>query len=331
MPTTSARKLADASLDAGVSICDACRRRWRSSSSGTRRRARRRRGRPGCAGVLLHHAAAVARPPQQLEARSGRRDACERLSRRLVIRTEGAVRQRFGHERRQSAASHRIDNVRTPIASRVSNGPELPAEAPPHGAVDIVDRRRRSPARPARRRPASGRASARRNVADLVLAAEQRADAIADVVDRCARRRATASRAGCFGAVRPSSPDRASGSRRPVFLVEALPGLRADPAALDQRVDERRQREATRSLAAQPLGEVARHVREHVDAGDVQRPERRALRPADRRAGDRVDLFDRVLAAAPARANAASAPKRPMRLAMKFGVSFATTTPLPSR
>ena len=43
--------------------------------------------------------------------------------------------------------------------------------------------------------------------------------------------------------------------------------------------------------------EVLRDVREDVDAGDVHRPERRALRPAERRPGDRVDLLDRVAAA----------------------------------
>ena len=82
-----------------------------------------------------------------------------------------------------------------------------------------------------------------------------------------------------------------------VLLVEALARLLADPAALDQRLDERRQRETrARRRRGKPLGQVARHVREDVDAGDVHRAERRALRPAERRAGDRVDLFDRELA-----------------------------------
>ena len=35
-------------------------------------------------------------------------------------------------------------------------------------------------------------------------------------------------------------------------------------------------------------------VREDVDAGEIERPERGALRPSERRAGDRVDLLDRV-------------------------------------
>jgi hypothetical protein len=42
--------------------------------------------------------------------------------------------------------------------------------------------------------------------------------------------------------------------------------------------------------------ERARDVREDVHARDVHRAERRALRPADRRTGDRVDLLDRVIA-----------------------------------
>ena len=38
-------------------------------------------------------------------------------------------------------------------------------------------------------------------------------------------------------------------------------------------------------------------MRQHVDAGDVHRAERRAAGTAERGAGDRVDLLDRVLAA----------------------------------
>ena len=90
------------------------------------------------------------------------------------------------------------------------------------------------------------------------------------------------SRADCFGryvidagsSVRISEPDR---------LVEALPGFFADPAALDQRIDERRQRERLgASRRRQALDEIARDVSEHVEAGDVHRAKRRALRPPER-------------------------------------------------
>ena len=37
-------------------------------------------------------------------------------------------------------------------------------------------------------------------------------------------------------------------------------------------------------------------MRQHVDAGDIHRPERRAAGTAERRSGNRVDLLDRVLA-----------------------------------
>ena len=35
------------------------------------------------------------------------------------------------------------------------------------------------------------------------------------------------------------------------------------------------------------------NVREDIDAGEVERAERRALRPAERRAGHGIDFFDR--------------------------------------
>ena len=55
---------------------------------------------------------------------------------------------------------------------------------------------------------------------------------------------------------------------------------------------------AARSASSgKSLGEVAHHVRQDVDAGDVHRAKRGAARPAERRSGDRVDLFDRVAAA----------------------------------
>ena len=108
-------------------------------------------------------------------------------------------------------------------------------------------------------------------------------------------------------------------------LVESLARFLADPAALDRahvRHEARGSSTAVRFL---------RDVREHVDAGDVHRAERGALRPAERRAGDRVDLLDRVSAGLERAQHLRRRRTAPMWLAMKFGVSFATTTPLPRR
>ena len=81
-------------------------------------------------------------------------------------------------------------------------------------------------------------------------------------------------------------------------LVESLAGLFAERASLDQRIDERRHGKGRAiRVARQALVQVAHHVREHVDARDIHRPERRASGTAQRRAGDRIDLFDGVLAA----------------------------------
>ncbi len=51
---------------------------------------------------------------------------------------------------------------------------------------------------------------------------------------------------------------------------------------------------ARASVIRKPLVQVANHVGEDVEAGEIERAERGALRPADRRAGDLVDLLNRV-------------------------------------
>jgi hypothetical protein len=78
-------------------------------------------------------------------------------------------------------------------------------------------------------------------------------------------------------------------------LVEPLAGLLARPSLREHLLDERRQHErGACGGIRQPFGEVADHVRQDVDAREIQRAERGALRPSDRRPVDRVDLFDRV-------------------------------------
>ena len=80
-------------------------------------------------------------------------------------------------------------------------------------------------------------------------------------------------------------------------LVEPLAGLLAEKALGQHLLDEGRQHEAgTRLPVRQPLVQVADHVDEDVDAGQIERAERRALRAANGRPGHRVDLFDRVSA-----------------------------------
>ena len=118
------------------------------------------------------------------------------------------------------------------------------------------------------------------------------------IVDRLRAASSDGSRAGCLGRYVQRRRIEGQDLARRGLLVEPLPGLRADPArAATSSLDERRQRELRRSSAiVKPLGQIPRDVGEHVDAGDVHRAERRALRPADRRTGDRVDLFDGVLA-----------------------------------
>ena len=133
---------------------------------------------------------------------------------------------------------------------------------------------------------------------------------------RCVRSRPRSTRAassdGSFARLpRPVLERRRDRASRIVavrlLLVEALAALRSRPCrarSSSRRAAARRTSPGPRR--AQALGEVARDVRQHVDARDVHRPERRALRAADRRTGDRVDLLDRVLAASRARGTPAS-------------------------
>ena len=50
--------------------------------------------------------------------------------------------------------------------------------------------------------------------------------------------------------------------------------------------------EALQVAVSRPLDEIARHLRRHVETGDVDGPERRALRAADGGAGHRIDGVD---------------------------------------
>ena len=78
------------------------------------------------------------------------------------------------------------------------------------------------------------------------------------------------------------------------FFVEALFGLVAQPFSLDHRADEGRHSHF-RALVADLCGlcgEVLRYVGHDVDADHVAEAEGAGLGPAERRAGEGVDLFD---------------------------------------
>ena len=80
-----------------------------------------------------------------------------------------------------------------------------------------------------------------------------------------------------------------------LLLVEALLRLVAQPLLLEHLVDKRRKPHLgalvfdLRCLR----GEVLRHMRHHIDADHVAEAKGSRLWPTDRRAGQRVDLFDR--------------------------------------
>ena len=77
-------------------------------------------------------------------------------------------------------------------------------------------------------------------------------------------------------------------------LVEAAAGFLADPAAREHLVDERRELKLRAAAVRQARGEIVGDMHEDVESRDVDGAERRALRPADRGARDRIDFLDRI-------------------------------------
>ena len=71
------------------------------------------------------------------------------------------------------------------------------------------------------------------------------------------------------------------------FLVEALPGFVAEPAALEQFVENRGE-----LAASDALREVGGNVGEDVDADEIGEAKCSGARPADGGTGERVDFFD---------------------------------------
>ena len=79
------------------------------------------------------------------------------------------------------------------------------------------------------------------------------------------------------------------------FLIEAAFGLVAQQSALDHlRQELRHDEHFALFIFGKRFVQVLDDVSEDVEADEIKRAERRALRPAHCRAGDLVDFFDRV-------------------------------------
>ena len=158
---------------------------------------------------------------------------------------------------------------------------------------------------------------------------EQRPDALRRIFDRPGgvdRRKARARRRPIL---HPREIERFDVAGR-LLLVEAAAGLGTGPATPDQLVDDGRNRKGGLLCGIEPLPEV------RATAARMSTPARSIVR--------NVALFGRPIAgpviastsstprpAALIALNTCIRPKMPIRLAMKPGVSFARTTPLPSR
>ena len=79
-------------------------------------------------------------------------------------------------------------------------------------------------------------------------------------------------------------------------LVESLPGLLPGEAALEHLCDERGHHPRLARFLSEAFAQVGDDVAEDVHAGEIERSESRALRTSERRPGNRINLFRRVLA-----------------------------------
>ena len=136
------------------------------------------------------------------------------------------------------------------------------------------------------------------------------------------RRRWAGSPAPCRSRTRMSLPR---------LRVDAGAGLLAQRALGDQRLQPLRRLEiAVPRIVGQRVGHGLDDVRHGVEADHVRGAVGRRLRPADQRAGQRIDRRRSRGRTAAVWCIVASIENTPMRLPMKFGVSLARTTPLPS-
>ena len=181
---------------------------------------------------------------------------------------------------RDAVLLHAVDAVSAkPSASQVSNGPELPVVAPPHGVIDrdhavgdLADAARRVrerarehlPRELARPCPGRRRACFTRSRGSSIFA-----ERLGGVLDRLvAALGAVLERLRVERLDLPSLP----------LLVEAALGLVAEQLLLDHRPDVRRHLEDLALLVAGERGvAVVGDVHERVEADEVRRAEARAL------------------------------------------------------
>ena len=313
LPTTSARKFAAASFTPRVehlrcvSPPIAFIFEWNSTPSTPSPRSTR------LAPALLRTTVCASRAAVRTRRRRGRDRG--RAGHAAIAGASARARPASAARRRSASRT-----ASTPIASHVSNGPSSqpnPQRIARSTSSDRVGDLGGDPRRVEERR----RQRVAQELADLVAGrgtacgcARRRPRSIAP--RRSRGRRGRLPRRGMS-----SSRDRASGSRPlAVLLVEALARLGADPAALDQRADERRQRERAPASArrSRSAGCATTCARTSMPAMSIVRKVALFGRPIAG-PGDRVDLLDRVSPVAPAPRRSASAPNRPRRLAMKFG------------
>ena len=273
-------------------------------------------------------ALAVLRGLEDLQSGTRRRHAAVAEARRAARRAPRSTSGGTGAP--PPAASRTAANAdRVPDLER----PDLPAEPPSHRAIDVVDRVRdvgRDARRVDERRPE--RLAQER--ADAVAAEEERADALARVVDA----------ARGFERRQRRRPLRAVGHRRRVER-EDLPAAwrssracrsRGPPSRRSTRARRARRRAAAGRIRARASPVGRRSARLPITCARMSTPAMSIVR--------NVALFGRP-SAGPVIASISSivysprsstrriwsTPWRPMWFAMKFGVSRATTTPLPRR
>ena len=287
VPTTSAAKFVSASWSPASSIATvsppmAFIFEWKSTASTPSPRSTRL-----APGVAAHDALPLFRRLENLQV--GRRRRQRPFAESLL-----AAPQHVRDQRRRILVADRLEHVANAEGVPRLEWTELPAEAPPHRPIDIVDRVAMSGATRARvdeRLARAWRAGTRRPCRARRTASASARRRRRSISRPRARRAAPTASAGSR-----ASRDRASGSRRP-----PSGRIRGRSSRRPSRVrSESRRAPASRSVARSGSGRrVARFVidvAEHVDAGDVHGAERGALRPADRRSRDRVDLLDRILA-----------------------------------
>jgi hypothetical protein len=233
-----------------------------------------------CAGISPDHALAIPCTLQDLQFGGRRREAGRPES--IATGVENRLHW-WGNIGRACRGAHGVDHL--PDTDRVPHleGAELPPKPPPHRPIDIVNGMRdvgRDPRGMEQCHPECG---------------SKESPDLSRVEEEC-----TCARRGIFTAANGFERGDLNGPSRPVrevsrvehedvgplALVEPLSSLLADPAAIDQRLEQRGHRHL----------QIRGNVANDVQAGDIHRAECGALWPPECRPGDCVDFLDRVLA-----------------------------------